>query len=520
MLLAPALCAGLVDGPTPAFAQPPAPAGAAQPAPAQPAAQIRRVTLDNGMRAVIVRLSGRTGVAVEVQYDVGLVDDPAGVAQMAHLAEHLRVMGGLRGAAGAEDEAPGAAFERLGGYQAMNAETLPQATRYELWSAGGDLEALLKLETARLDGLRFDERLIAVEAAKADDEMTNLLRAPSAPVHKFALTAAVQVLRGEASARVRGRAEKASPQQVRAFLDRHYRPERAIVAVVGDVDPDAAERLLRGTLGRAGANPPPGEAEEHAAPGAAPGAPPAVQSAPALDWAKLAGVHRAEWDAPMGCVVLAFPLAERAREAGEGRADGAPGALAEPLACAFASAIVQQRVMADAALQGRFRMVLGSGVVWWPGRVPVVLVAPMQRGTDEAEAARLLPERVAELVKGPITPMERMMITGMVRELQSTPESMAAMIDQQLRARPRPPGGPDEGRLVLGTLAIQSALRERLLGAQPGETMDAAQPLVLDEWPALAERLFRPASTVAVVLTRASTPANPPAPAPARPEPR
>src|SRR2546425_11113530 len=70
--------------------------------------KVTRITLDNGMRFLVVRRGTAPVFAAELRFRVGSVDDPGGRSGLAHLFEHLAFKGtstiGTRDAAKRSEE--------------------------------------------------------------------------------------------------------------------------------------------------------------------------------------------------------------------------------------------------------------------------------------------------------------------------------------------------------------------------------------------------------------------------------
>ncbi len=112
------------------------------------------VALDNGARLVVEPIPGTGAVAVIAAYATGFADDPAGLAQAAHLAEHLRVTAGDPDALAS----------------GMNAETLASLTYYDYALAPDGLERAFRTEARRLLHTNFTDADVAREVPRAAEQ--------------------------------------------------------------------------------------------------------------------------------------------------------------------------------------------------------------------------------------------------------------------------------------------------------------------------------------------------------------
>lgn len=219
------------------------------------AAEVQTRTLDNGLQVLVETRPGATEVGVAVAYRVGMRDAPPGYRGLTHLAEHLAFRGtlhlpGLRGY-----EAIAALGGRTGGTTTLDATVYshalpPAGLETALWVESDRMGFLV--EALRPEDLPLEQRIVAREL--------ELRRGPGgAP--GFVL----ERLFPEAHPYFFSPDEAADVQSVslaglQGFLQRHYRPDLAAVAVVGDVDPEVAfeavERWFGPLVVPSGAPPP------------------------------------------------------------------------------------------------------------------------------------------------------------------------------------------------------------------------------------------------------------------------
>jgi zinc protease len=227
---------------------------AALPARAAPARQLVEWKLDNGLAVVYLGVHRAPLVSVQVFYHVGSKDDPKGLRGLAHMFERLffkgtrfvppdqqaRMIGALGGKLDAQSQEDYTAF----------VDTVPRA----------DLDFAVRLEADRMRNLVVRKEVVDAERRVAKNELR--ARLDGSPVargsERFRRTAyTVHPYAGWPL----GQAEdldRIQPADVQRFYDTYYRPNNAVLVVVGDVSEDevrvAATRWF-GPLER-GAEPP------------------------------------------------------------------------------------------------------------------------------------------------------------------------------------------------------------------------------------------------------------------------
>ncbi len=242
---------------------------------------LRRHVLPNGMRVLVCPTPSRGRVSCRLLYRVGAADDPSEATGLSHLLEHLMFKGthrlGVRDAAldvrlqaelealrraGAHAPQAGAAlrarFERLreaerdnlvrdelwrlyleAGATDLNAYTSDDATLYTVTLPPEALELMCAIEAERMAHAvlrEFDtERQVILEERRLES---------SQPERRYAEALRELHYRGTPYRwPVTGYAEHIARVELRTLerhYARHYVPERAILVLVGDCDPDRA----------------------------------------------------------------------------------------------------------------------------------------------------------------------------------------------------------------------------------------------------------------------------------------
>ncbi|MGD8396675.1 MAG: pitrilysin family protein [Candidatus Eiseniibacteriota bacterium] len=292
------------------------PGAASQPAPAALRLDVQRHRLDNGMTLLLVERHRAPVVSIVLDFKVGSVDEHAGVIGAAHFVEHMLFKGtptvGTRDRErertihAAQDRVAAAltATRRLARQQARRLGAVPDSTRERLAGLGAALDSLLVEERAVTESEvieRLYERNGAVDnnAGTGYDETQYYVSLPANRLELWARLLAEQmespVFREFYAERdviieerhrsvdtqpdltlyeqVIGTAFLAHPYQIMwewesevehitrqelyDFFRRYYAPNRAVLAIVGDVEPVATIALIERYFGGIPAQPEP-----------------------------------------------------------------------------------------------------------------------------------------------------------------------------------------------------------------------------------------------------------------------
>ena len=203
-------------------------------------------TLPNGLRVLLVEDHRVPSVSINVGYRVGGKDDPPGRSGFAHLFEHLM----FKGTANTRPETIDRLTEDIGGLN--NAFTADDITNYYEVVPSNYLETLLWAEADRLGSLavieehfhterdvvigEYDQRILAEPYGMLDE----LVNRESFVVHPYK--------RGVIGDPENLRA--ATLDDVVAFHRTFYRPDNAVLVVVGDFDPAQANAWIDKYFGR------------------------------------------------------------------------------------------------------------------------------------------------------------------------------------------------------------------------------------------------------------------------------
>ncbi len=203
-------------------------------------------TLPNGLRVLLVEDHRVPSVAINVGYRVGGKDDPPGRSGFAHLFEHLM----FKGTKNTRPETIDRLTEDIGGLN--NAFTAEDITNYYEVVPSNYLETLLWAEGDRLGSLavteehfhterdvvigEYDQRILA-EPYGMLDELVNREAYAEHP-YRRGVIGDPENLRA------------ATLDDVVAFHRTFYRPDNAVLVVVGDFDPVQANAWIDKYFGR------------------------------------------------------------------------------------------------------------------------------------------------------------------------------------------------------------------------------------------------------------------------------
>jgi zinc protease len=216
--------------------------------------RVIEATLDNGLRLLVQEDSRNPIVAVQILYRVGSRNERPGATGLAHFLEHLMFKGTPTRGRGEISRL----IEQSGGRE--NAFTTKDMTGYYTNIAADRLDLILQIEADRMRNLLLDpaeidsERKVVLEERRMrseDDpdgavyEAMSSLAFKASPYHWPTIGWMADI-------------DRINAIELRAFYDTYYRPNNAVLIVVGDVkagDVLARVRQYFGAIPR-GAAPP------------------------------------------------------------------------------------------------------------------------------------------------------------------------------------------------------------------------------------------------------------------------
>jgi zinc protease len=193
-------------------------------------------TLSNGLHVILLEEHAVPVVDLQVWYHVGSKDEQPGRTGFAHLFEHLM----FKGSAHVGPDEHSRIIEAVGGYD--NAETNDDTTDFFETFPSAYLERVLWLEADRMGSLNVDEANFESERQVVEEEhrvrvdnqpygyLEQDLRAAAFTVHGYHHTpiGSIKDL------------NRATLADVRKFHDTYYKPNNAILVIVGDFNSSEA----------------------------------------------------------------------------------------------------------------------------------------------------------------------------------------------------------------------------------------------------------------------------------------
>ncbi len=191
--------------------------------------------LSNGFRALALPRSHAPVVVCDLYYPVGSVNEPPGKTGLAHFVEHMLFKGTERFPKGQIDRL---AFLAAG---QSNAETGEDHTHYWFAFPSDRWELALAVESDRMHGALFDPREVEAERHVIGEERARELDSPLGRLDQNHLLHTY--LHHPYRNPIIGWPDDIATitvDDLRAFYGAHYRPDDAVLVIVGDVDPEAA----------------------------------------------------------------------------------------------------------------------------------------------------------------------------------------------------------------------------------------------------------------------------------------
>lgn len=193
---------------------------------------IKQRSLSNGMRVVSLVDKTSPTVSIHVWYDVGGKNDPPGRSGFAHMFEHMM----FKSTRNMPNEKMDRLTEDVGGFN--NASTWDDFTNYYEVVPSNHLEPLLWAEAERMVNLNVDEQNFSSEREVVKEEFRQgVLAQPYGRLFEYVGSLSYDVhpyKRG-----VIGNLDElsaATPKDAEAFYKTFYRPDNAVLIVVGDFE--------------------------------------------------------------------------------------------------------------------------------------------------------------------------------------------------------------------------------------------------------------------------------------------
>lgn len=191
--------------------------------------------LGNGLKALVLPRAHAPVVVCDLYYPAGSFDEPPGRSGLAHFLEHMLFKG--------TERLPKGQIDRISfaGAGQANAETGEDATHYWFAFPRDRWELPLAIEADRMVGATFDPIEVEAERGVIAEERARDHESPFGRLDQEHL--AHTYLRHPYRNPILGwpdDLERISRDDLAAFYRDHYRPDGAVLVVVGDVEPEQA----------------------------------------------------------------------------------------------------------------------------------------------------------------------------------------------------------------------------------------------------------------------------------------
>ncbi len=197
-------------------------------------------TLDNGLRVILSRFGNIPAVAVNTTFHIGSKDEEENMTGLAHLFEHLMFEGSPNIPKGTFDEL----LNQHGGDS--NAYTSWDSTSYFITVPSHKLETAFWLDSDRIHGFGISEESLEIQKDVVLEE--KLLYVDNSPYGSVEEESSKRLFRNSGHRwPVIGNMDdlrKVKLSDVRDFFDKFYKPNNAVISVVGDIDYDETLRLV------------------------------------------------------------------------------------------------------------------------------------------------------------------------------------------------------------------------------------------------------------------------------------
>jgi zinc protease len=212
---------------------------------AEAPARVLAVTLDNGLRVLLLEDHRSPIVSLQLWYRVGSRNEARGATGIAHFLEHLMFRG-------TPTHGPGAfarIVERNGGQD--NAFTSQDVTSYYVDIAADRLDLILALEADRMQNLTLDPKIVDSEREVVTEERRT--RTEDDPSGALGEEVSALAFRAHPYAQpIIGWAvdlKRITREEIRAFYKTYYAPNNAVLVAAGDFKADAVLAKIKQAFG-------------------------------------------------------------------------------------------------------------------------------------------------------------------------------------------------------------------------------------------------------------------------------
>lgn len=203
---------------------------------------------ENGLRVLYVARPDTGVVTTNITYLVGAADEQRGETGLAHMLEHMLFKPTTYDLERDITEGSAMRFERETGC-VLNANTWKDRTTYFFFYPKKHFETALQIERERMDGVILNESVLTPEQGNVLSEFDMYNGDPY-----FAL--AVQMVSaayhshpyGHETIGYREDIEDYTSKRLERFYRDYYRPDNAVLMVIGDIDRNTALKGVRNTF--------------------------------------------------------------------------------------------------------------------------------------------------------------------------------------------------------------------------------------------------------------------------------
>lgn len=209
------------------------------------ARSVTRATLSNGLRVIIVRNPLAHVATQQITYFVGSNEAPKGFPGMAHAQEHMM----FRGSPGLSANQLAGIYARLGGE--MDAQTTQNVTSYFFTVPAADIDVALHIGAIRMAGVDDSESQWQKERGAIEQEVARDLSSPGYVLHTKLLE---RMFAGTPYAHdalgTKASFDKTTGAMLKAFHDKWYAPNNALLVISGDVEPKSVLTEIKRLYGK------------------------------------------------------------------------------------------------------------------------------------------------------------------------------------------------------------------------------------------------------------------------------
>ncbi len=200
-------------------------------------APFRRAVLENGLTLLVKPTPALPIVAVDVWVGVGAAHEPEGLEGIAHFLEHMFFKGTSRYPVGEMD----GLVKEMGGYN--NAATSLENTHYFIVAPSRHFELALTLLADHMQDLTLPQDELDREREVVKEEINRKEDSPGGKLYSLlSETALAGTPYGHSVLGTRESLDRIGRAELEAHWRRHYTAANTVLAVAGDVEPEAVLR--------------------------------------------------------------------------------------------------------------------------------------------------------------------------------------------------------------------------------------------------------------------------------------